>query len=143
MRRTLGILVIGIVLAACGDSGPAGGGGGNVSADAPPLSVAWFGSGYDPATFGLTDKSNTSKAGAPLVTVGHLFAPRAPEDVSVTVSTGGSIRQTLPVAPGPTGPSDLYAADLGPANLGPATYIISFVDKRGSILASGNLNIVP
>ena len=141
MRRALGILVIVILLAACGDSAPAGGGG--VTGGAPPLSVAWFGSGYDPATFAITGKSSSSKVGAPLVTVGHLFSARAPEDVSVTVSTGGSIRQTLPVAAGPTGPSDVYAADLAAANLAPASYIISFVDKRGTILASGNLNIVP
>jgi hypothetical protein len=71
---------------------------------------------------------------------GQLFSSRNAEDVSVTISTGGSIRQTIPPA---GGAGSVFAVDLSGAGLGPATYIISFVDKKGTILASGNLNVVP
>jgi hypothetical protein len=144
MRRAFVALVFGLVASACGDAGPpAGGGGANVTTAVPPISVVWFGSAFDPATFALTDKTGAVKQGAPLVAVGHLFAARDPDGVSVQISTGGSVRQTLPVAVGPGGPQDVYGADLTSASLGPATYIVSFVDKRGSVLASGNLNVTP
>lgn len=145
MRWALGVLIIAIVVmvAACGDSGGGAPGGGNVTTGVPPASVVWFGTAFDPASFALTDKAGAFKQGTPIVAVGHLFNAREPDGLSVQISTSGSVRHTLPVAAGPTGPSEVYGADLTPANLGPATYIVSFVDKRGSVLASGNLNVTP
>lgn len=145
MRRAFAALMIVLVVAACGDSGgaPAGSGAGTVTTALPPLSVAWFGSAFDPTTFALTDKTGTVKQGAPVVAVGHLFSAHDASTVSVQLSTGGNVIATLPVAAGAGGTTDTLGADLTPANLGPATYIVSFVDKRGSVLASGNLNVTP
>jgi hypothetical protein len=143
MRRALGAVLIALLVVGCGESAPGGGGGGNVTGDLPPLSVVWFGSAFDPSTFALTDKTASVKQGSPLVAVAKLFAPRPAEEVQVWISTGGSVRQRLPIAPGPTGTIEAAGADLTSLNLGPATYIVSFVDKKGTILASGNLNVTP
>jgi hypothetical protein len=139
MRRALGLLLVVLMAVGCGDSG-GGGGGGAGGGEIPPLSKVWFGSGYDPGNFGVTGRASALKQGTPMFTAGRLFSARNPEDVSVTISTGGSVRLTLPTV---GGAADVYAADLTGAKLGPATYIISFVDKRGAILASGNLNVTP
>jgi hypothetical protein len=139
MRRALGVLLVLLVVAGCGGGGGGGGGGGEPG-EVPPLSKVLFGTGYDPGNFGVTGRTTQFKAGTPTFASGQLFGARNPEDVSVTISTGGSVRKTLP----PTGGAgSVYAVDLSGAGLGPATYIISFVDKKGTILASGNLNIVP
>ena len=143
MRRAFGALVIAVVMAGCGDPGPPAGGAGNVTTDVPPPSKVWFGSAFDPASFAMTDKATAAKQGTPVVAVGRLLTAREPDGVSVQISTGGSVRLKLAVAPGATGPTDLYGVDLTGSNLGPATYIVSFVDARGSVLASGNLNITP
>jgi hypothetical protein len=141
MRRALGLLLVVLMAVGCGDSGGGGGGGGGAGGgEIPPLSKVWFGSGYDPGNFGVTGRASALKQGTPMFTAGRLFSARNPEDVSVTISTGGSVRLTLPTV---GGAADVYAADLTGAKLGPATYIISFVDKRGAILASGNLNVTP
>ena len=143
MRRAFGALLIALVMAGCGDPGPPAGGGGNVTTDVPPPSKVWFGSAFDPASFALTAKATAAKQGTPVVAVGRLLTAREPDGVSVQISTGGSVRLKLAVAAGATGPTDLYGVDLTSSNLGPATYIVSFVDARGSVLASGNLNITP
>jgi hypothetical protein len=141
MRRALGFLLVVLMAVGCGESGGGGGGGaGGGGGEIPPISKVWFGTGLDPGNFGVTGRAGALKQGTPMFTVGNLFSARNPEDVSVTVSTGGSVRLTLPTS---GGAGNVYAADLTGAKLGPATYIVSFVDKRGSILASGNLNVTP
>ena len=146
MRSALGAVCIALLVLGCGDAAPAGGGGGGgggVSAGVPPLAVVWFGSAYDPASFAVTDKTSDVKRGSPVVAVGRLFTARAAEEVSAKVSAGGTVITTLPIAPGASGTIEVAAVDLTPANLGPATYIVSFVDKKGTQLASGKLNIIP
>jgi hypothetical protein len=140
MRRALGVLLVILVVAGCGGADGGGGGGGGEPGELPPLSKVLFGTGYDTANFGVTGRATALKAGTPMFASGQLFSSRNPEDVSVTISTGGSIRQTIPPA---GGAGSVFAVDLSGAGLGPATYIISFVDKKGTILASGNLNVVP
>lgn len=147
MKWALGAVCIALLVLGCGDAAPAGGGGGGggggVSAGVPPLSVVWFGSAFDPASFAVTDKTSDVKQGSPVVAVGKLFTARPAEEISVRISAGGNVRQTLPLAPGTTGTIEVAAADLTAANLGPATYIVSFVDKKGTVLAAGKLNIIP
>jgi hypothetical protein len=138
MRRALGLLIVVLMAAGCGGSGD--GGGGAVTGELPPLSKVLFGTGYDPGNFGVTGRTTSFKAGTPMFASGQLFSARNPEDVSVTISTGGSVRRTVPPV---GGAGSVYAVDLTGAGLGPATYIISFVDKRGTILASGNLSVTP
>ena len=142
MRRAFGAVFIALVVAACGDPGPpAGGGGGNVTTDLPPISAVYFGSAFDPATLALTDKGTSFKTGTPIVAIGTLLAARAPADVSVKIETSGSVKATLPVAPGGVG--NTYGVDLTQANLGPGPYLISFVDTQRRSLASASFNITP
>jgi hypothetical protein len=137
MRRALGLLVLVLVVAGCG--GPAGGGGAG-GGELPPLSAAWFGSGYDPGNLGVTGRAADFKVGTPIVAVGTLLGARNPDEVSITISTGGSVRKTLP----PTaGSGQTYVVDPTPLGLGPAGYLISFVDKAGKQLASGSFNVKP
>lgn len=140
MRRAFGILMIALVVAACGDSPPPAGGG-NVTTDKPPISAVWFGSAFDPATLALSDKATSFKAGSPIVAIGTLLATRAAEEVSVKIETSGNVRATIPVAPG--GAGNTFGADLTSANLGPGSYLISFVDKTGKAFASASFNVTP
>lgn len=143
MRRALGALLIILSLAACSEApanAPASGGTTVTGpGELPPISAVWFGTAFDPASMALTDKASTFKAGTPLVAIGTLFSARPPEELSVTIETGGSIRQTLPVAPGGTG--NTFGVDLTGANLGPGSYLISFKDKAQKSLASASVTI--
>jgi hypothetical protein len=142
MRRAFGAVLIALMVAACGDPGPpAGGGGGNVTTDLPPISAVYFGTAFDPATLALSDKGTSFKKGTPIVAIGTLLAARPPEEMSVKVETSGSVKATLPVAPGGVG--NTFAVDLTPANLGAGPFLISFVDKQGKALASASFNITP
>jgi hypothetical protein len=142
MRRALGVLLITLVVAACGDSGtPAGPGGGNVTTALPPLSAVWFGTAFDPATLALTDKGSSFKTGTPIVAVGTLVSPRTPDQVKVRIETSGSIKAELPVAPGAVGST--FAVDLTTAGLGPGPYLISFIDNNRKNLASASFNVTP
>jgi hypothetical protein len=107
----------------------------------PPISAVWFGTAFDPTSLALTDKGNSFKTGTPIVAIGTLLAPKAPEELSVKIETSGSVRATLPIAPGGVG--NTYGVDLTSANLGPASYLVSFVDKSGKALASASFNITP
>lgn len=146
MRRTVGVLLAAVLLAACGDSGSpggagGGGGGGGGAGEVPPLSIAWFGSSFDPSSFGIVGRFTSVKQGSPVFASGHLFPAQDPAGVSVTISIGGSVRQTVPLSPGSGGAGDIVAADLSGTGLAPGVYIVSFEDARHTILASGNLGI--
>ncbi len=116
MRRALGVLLVILVVAGCGGA-DGGGGGGGEPGELPPLSKVLFGTGYDPANFGVTGRATSLKAGTPMFASGQLFSSRNAEDVSVTISTGGSIRQTVPPV---GGAGSAFAVDLSGAGLGPA-----------------------
>jgi hypothetical protein len=145
MRRVRGAVLVVLLVGACSDAAPnaPAPGGSSVTApgELPAIAQVWFGSAFDPATFALTDKTTAAKKGAPLVAIGHLNAAKSPEEVSVDISTGGSVVKTLPVAAGPSGPSEIYGVDLTVAKLGAGTYIISFVDKSGRVLASKTIRV--
>jgi hypothetical protein len=141
MKRAFGALMVALVVAACGDPAPAGGGGANVTTAKPPVSAVWFGTAFDPTSLALTDKGNSFKAGTPTVAIGTLLSARPPEEMSVKVETSGNVRATLPVAP--VGVGNTLAVDLTSANLGPGSYLISFVDKTGKALASASFNVSP
>jgi hypothetical protein len=142
MRRAFGVLLIALVVAACGDSGaPAAPGGANVTTGLPPIAAVWFGTAFDPATLALTDKGNSFKAGTPIVAIGTLVSPRTADQLKARIETSGSIKAELPVAPGSVG--NTFAVDLTGANLGPGPYLISFVDNNRKNLASASFNITP
>jgi hypothetical protein len=144
MRRAFAALLTMMLAIACA-SPPAAvpaSGGTTVTGpgELPSISAVWFGTAFDPATLALTDRANTFKAGTPVVAIGTLLAPRAQEELSVTIETGGSVRQTLPIA---AGTGNTYAVDLTPAGLGPGPYLISFEDSTGKSLASASVTITP
>jgi hypothetical protein len=153
MKRALGLILMALVLAACGDGGGGGGGGGGAAGalvggpgttiveGLPPISAVWFGTAYDSGTMQIYDKSLTFKSGSPLVSVGTLFAPQNAADVKVTVETSGSVRATLPLSAGGTGST--YGVDLTGQKFGPGTYLISFKGKSGRSLASASVTITP
>ena len=141
MKRAFGALVVALLVVACGDPAPAGGGGANVTTDKPSVSAVWFGTAFDPASLALTDKGSSFKAGTPIVAIGTLLATRAPEEMSVKIETSGNVRATLPVAAVAVG--NTLAVDLTAANLGPGSYLVSFVDKAGKALASASFNVSP
>jgi hypothetical protein len=144
MRRVAGVLLIAVLLTACGNSAPGGsggGGGGGGPAEIPPLSVAWFGTSVDPTTFGIVGRTTGFKQGSAMFVVGHLFPANDPAEVSVAISIGGSVRQKLQLMPGAGGAGDIVSADLSGTGLGPGVYIVSFVNTKNTILATGNLHI--
>jgi hypothetical protein len=146
MRRAVGVLLVAVLLIACGGSAPAAGGGGAgggaATGDIPPLSVAWFGTGVA-ADFGIVGKLTSIKQGSPVFVVGHLFPAHDPAEVNVAISIGGSVVKTVNLLPGAGGSNDVVSADLSGTGLGPGTYIVSFVDPKHTILATGNLGVTP
>jgi hypothetical protein len=141
VRKSFALLVVALLVAACG-SGDNGGGGGNqaVAAGLPPLSSAWFGSSFDPATLSVMDKTSSVKAGAPVVVVGHLLSPHDVSAIKVRVSSAGNVEGEEPVV-GPNGAtsSEILAADLSSLKLGPGTHVVAFVTSTSAILASASL----
>ncbi|MFL5679785.1 MAG: hypothetical protein ACJ77B_04220 [Chloroflexota bacterium] len=149
MRKSFAVLIaalfVAVFVAACSsDGGGAGGGGGGggqaVAAGVPPLSSAWFGSSFDPATLSINDKTTTAKAGAPVVVVGHLLSPHDVSSIKVRVSSAGNVEGEEPVV-GPNGAtsSEILGADLSSLKLGPGTHVVAFVTSTSSILASASL----
>jgi hypothetical protein len=152
MKRALGVLVIALVLAGCGDSGGGGGGGEGATGviggpgttlgeGIPPISAMWFGTAYDSATMQVYDKAQKFKTGSPLVAVATLITPRDPSDLKITVETNGSIKATLPPSPGGTGTT--YGVDLSPQKFAPGSYLVSFKSQAGKSLASASVTITP
>ena len=152
MMRALGVVLIALVLAACGDSG--GGGGGNegatgivggpgttVTEAVPPIAAVWFGTAYDSANMNIYDKGSTFKAGSPVVAVATLITPRDPSDLKITIEINGSVKATLPPSPGGTGTT--YGVDLTPQKFAPGSYLISFKSAAGKSLASASVTISP
>ena len=145
MRRAVGVLLIAVLLTACGESSPpaggGGGGGGGGPAEVPPLSVAWFGTSVDATSFGIVGRFTSAKQGSPIFVVGHLFPAHDAADLSVAISIGGSVQKTVTLLPGAGENGAILSADLSGASLGPGVYIVSFVDPKGTIFASGNLTV--
>jgi hypothetical protein len=146
MKRAVGVLLLAVLLTACGGSAPAAGGGGAgagaATGDIPPLSVAWFGTAVA-SDFGIVGKLTSVKQGSPVFVVGHLFPAHDPSEVTVNISIGGSIVKSVTLLPGAGGSNDVVSADLSGSGLGPGTYIVSFVTGGRTILATGNLGVTP
>lgn len=149
MLRLFGaLLVIGMVLGACGGGGSGGGGtataGGGGGGDLPRGQSILFGTSFDPVTLAVTDKNTKFKQGSPIVAVARTLTPRPMSEVSVTVQSPGQNAPKRPVtaAVNPDN-GDLFAVDLTADNLGPAVWTINFVSANGRIIASGFLTITP
>lgn len=143
MRRVLGaLLIVGLLVTACGD--PAGGGGGG-GGDFPAGSTVIFGASYDPVGLGVTGRTSSIKQGTPVVAVGKAFTPRPPAEIVVQVSQGSSVRPPRPVSAANNAESaNLYAFDLSGDNLTPGTWVVSFnVATTGKVVASGFLVVQP
>jgi len=139
MNRAGATLVVLLLVAACGgSSGPGGGGGGDI----PPGNVVWFGSSYDPTSLGVVGKTASITQGSPVAAVAHLFTARPPGQVKVAISSGSRHLAPVPVAAGNNGDSsDVFALDLTGAGLDKGTWVVSFTDASGRILASGFLTV--
>ena len=142
MSRAVAALLTMVLVIAC-SSPPANvpaSGGTTVTGpgELPPITAVWFGTAFDPATMALTDKGSTFKAGAPVVAIGTLLSARPPEELSVAISTGGSVRKTLPVGPGV---GNTFGVDLGAMSAG--NYLVQFQDKARKNLASSSVTITP
>jgi hypothetical protein len=151
MMRALGVFLIALVLAACGDSGGGGGGDGasgivggpgtTSEAAVPPIAAVWFGTAYDSSNMNIYDRALKFKAGSPVVAVATLLTPRDPADLKITIETNGSVKSKLPPSAGGTGTT--YGVDLTPLKLGPGSYLVSFQSAAGKSLASAGVTITP
>jgi hypothetical protein len=151
MMRAFTVLVLALMLAACGDSGGGGGGGGGgaegmvggpgttMTEGLPPITNVWFGTAYDAATMNIYDKGSTFPTGSPLVAVATTLTPQDPATVKVTVETNGSVKATLPLSPGSNGST--VGVDLTSQNFAPGGYLISFKGASGRSLASASVTI--
>lgn len=152
MRRLLAGLVVILAVGACGGGGTDGGNAVPSAFTPPPVtngelpagSSVLFGSSYDPATLAVIDKSTKIKVGSPIVAVGRALAPVPMAGVTIQVGAGGSSKPPRPVTVADNPDNARYFAfDLTADALGQGTWIVSFVNANGRILASGNLNIIP
>jgi len=155
MPRVLAILLVSLALvtAACGGGGSGGGGAAASAAgaapvadgDIPPGSTVFFGSAYDPATFAVADKTGKIAQGqTPIVAVGKSLAPVDGTGVQVQIKAGGKPKPLrAPVAMDNPANASFFATDLSGDNLTPGTWIVSFVNPEGRVLASGFLSVGP
>jgi hypothetical protein len=135
------MLVAVVLVAACGSS-PGGGGGGGGGGEVPPGGVVWFGTGYDPASFGVVGRATGGiKAGTPVAAVARLNTAREPANVRLSVTSGST--QHNNVAFTQNAQNILYAADLSGLGLTPTTWQVNFTDPQGRIIAAGFLQILP
>ncbi len=157
MPRVLAILLatVALVTAACGGGGGGSGGDGAAAGaagaapvangDIPPGSTVFFGSAYDPATFAVADKTGKIAQGqTPIVAVGKALAPVDGTGVQVEIKAGGKAKPLrAPVAMDNPANASFFATDLSGDNLTPGTWIVSFVNPEGRVLASGFLSVGP
>jgi hypothetical protein len=148
MRQLLGAFgMVALLVAACGGGTPAesgGGGGGGGGGDLPAPSTVVFGTAYDPASFGVSGKTTTVKAGSTVVAVGRAFTPRPASDIVVQVGSGSTNKPPRPPAATNNPESaDIFAFDLTGDALPPGTWVISFTTPAGKIVASGYLTVTP
>jgi hypothetical protein len=156
MPRALATLfaVLTLVLAACGGSQSASGGdgaaasgpgaGGGTNGDTPTSGAVYFGSAYDPATFAVTGRTTTIKAGATVVAVGKTLTRVDGTGIQLQLTSSGRSRAPRPpdAMDNPTSVSFL-ASDLTSDNLTPGTWTVSFLSANNRILASGFLTVTP
>jgi hypothetical protein len=154
MRRVVAVLVMAAVLGACGGGAPAGGGGGGggdasgaapvANGAVPPGSTVYFGSAYDPTTFAVADRTTRAKVGAPIVAVGKALAPVDGTGVKIEIKLNATAKPLRPpdAMDNPSSAS-FFASDLSKDGLTTGTWIVSFVNAGGRVIASGFLSIVP
>ena len=157
MPRVPAILfaILALSLAACGGGGGGSEGGGAAASaagaapvangDIPPGSTVFFGSAYDPSTFAVADKTGKIAQGqTPIVAVGKALAPVDGTGVQVQIKAGGKPKPLrAPVAMDNPANASFFATDLSGDNLTPGTWIVSFVNPEGRVLASGFLSVGP
>lgn len=158
MPRVLAITVatLALVLAACGGGGGGGdGAGASAAASAPgaapvtggaipPGSTVFFGSAYDPATFAVADKTTKIKVGDKVVAVGKALAPVDGTGVKLELKLNAAAKPLrAPDAMDNPATSEFFASDLSGDGLTAGTWIVSFVNPQGRVLASGFLSVAP
>ncbi len=157
MPRVLAILFVALalVVAACGDGGGGDSAGTGAAAshpgaapvangDTPPGSTVFFGSAYDPTTFAVADKVSRIKVGDTVVAVGKALAPVDGSGVQLKLEEGGRAKPArAPDAMDNPGSASFFASDLSGDGLTPGTWIVSFVNPQGRVLASGFLSVAP
>ena len=152
MPRVLAILfgTLAILVAACGGGGGDGAGasvpgaGTVANGNPPPGSTVFFGSAFDPTTFAVADKTGKIKVGDKVVAVGKALAPVDGTGVKLRLEAGGTAKplRAPDAMDNPTSAS-FFASDLSGDGLTPGTWIVSFVNAEGRVLASGFLSVAP
>ncbi|HYO42781.1 MAG TPA: hypothetical protein VES19_06230 [Candidatus Limnocylindrales bacterium] len=156
MPRVLAILfaTIALVLAACGGGGGDGAGASPAASipgattvtggDTPPGSTVFFGSAYDPITFAVADKTSRIKPGDPVVAVGKALAPVDGTGVQLELKLNGKAKALrAPDAMDNPTTASFFGSDLSADGLTAGTWIVSFVNAQGRVLASGFLSVAP
>jgi hypothetical protein len=158
MPRVLAILfaTLALVLAACGGGGGGGDGAGASAAasvpggatvtngDTPPGSTVFFGSAYDPSTFAVADKTTKVKPGDKVVAVGKALAPVDGTGVMLELKLNGKAKpKRAPDAMDNPASASFFGSDLSGDGLTAGTWIVSFVNAQGRVLASGFLSVGP
>ena len=161
MPGALVIVLLSLVVAACGGGsstdGGVGAGGAGASGAAPGIEApvvvgelpgvgnVLFGTAWDPATLGVTGATKTVKQGtAPLVAVGRSLARTDPSGVLVQIGQGGAEEKPRAIdASDKTEGAQLFAVDVAKDNLAPGTWIVTFLSKDRQTLASGYLVVQP
>jgi hypothetical protein len=157
MPRALAILfaTLALVLTACGGGGGGDGGGASAAAslpgagsvtngDTPPGSTVFFGSAYDPATFAVSGKTSRVKLGDAVVAVGKALAPVDGTGVQLELKLNGKAKpKRAPDAMDNPASASFFASDLSGDGLTAGTWIVSFVNAQGRVLASGFLSVAP
>jgi hypothetical protein len=145
------LVVLAMALAACGGEAPPAGPGGSVGGQGavtngtvPAGSTVAFGSAYDPTTYAVADKSTKAKVGATIVAVGKALAPVDGSGVKIEIKANGVAKplRAPDVIDNPASAS-FFATDLTKDGLTPGTWIISYVNPDGRVLASGFLSVAP
>ena len=155
MPRVLAILfaTLALATAACGGGGdPAGTSAQASVAGAAPVangavpagSTVFFGSAYDPTSFAVANKVTSIKVGDKVVAVGKALAPVDGTGVQLHLEAGGSAKPSRnPDAMDNPTSASFFASDLSADGLTPGTWIVSYVNAQGRVLASGFLSVAP
>jgi hypothetical protein len=155
MPRVLPIVFmsLALVLAACGGGGGGDGAGASAAAsnpgaapvtggDTPPGSTVFFGSAYDPTTFAVAGKATKIKAGDKVVAVGKALAPVDGSGVMLELKLNGKAKPLrAPDAMDNPASASFFGSDLSADGLTAGTWIVSFVNAQGRVLASGFLSV--
>jgi hypothetical protein len=109
-----------------------------------PGSTVFFGSAYDPSTFAVADKTTEIKPGDKVVAVGKALAPVDGTGVKLELKLNAKAKPLrAPDTMDNPATASFFGSDLSADGLTAGTWIVSFVNPEGRVLASGFLTVGP